>query len=429
MDGRAWSDGLWLTAILAVAFLMRLGCAIGVQRHLDHGSREVCLIPGDADGYWQLSHKILRGENFELYTPPRRVMRMPGFSFLLALPQFVFGENLLAVRIWLAIISTGGCWFVYLLGKELCDVKVGRWAAAVIAISPVHTIFSVLLLSEAAFAVALTASLFFYARLHRSLAEPEGSFPFLWAILTGLMLAVATYLRPTWLLIGPLAAVGLLVGRATPFAKPQAHATPFRFRFAAAALLMLGMFGALLPWAMRNQSVSGHFTFTTFWVGPSLYDGLRADANGDSDMTFFDQDRLLDRMSEYDMDREYRRRAWEFARENPRRTVQLMFIKLSRFWMFWPNAAQFRALWMQAIVAVSFSIILIPALVGTWKLRRRWDILAITWGPVLYFAAVHTLFVGSIRYRLPAEYPLAVLAGVGWSTIYRTLFGDREVVG
>ena len=40
---------------------------------------------------------------------------------------------------------------------------------------------------------------------------------------------------------------------------------------------------------------------------------------------------------------------------------------------------------------------------GIWKGRPSWIALALTLGPVLYFSAVHSVFVGSIRYRLPAE--------------------------
>jgi hypothetical protein len=193
-------------------------------------------------------------------------------------------------------------------------------------------------------------------------------------------------------------------------------------------LIGVGLFVALLPWGLRNQSITGHFTLTTFWVGPSLYDGLNPEATGDSNMTFFDRENLLGRMSEYDMDREYRRRAWRYAADHPGRAVELMFIKLARYWTLWPNASQFRQAWMQAVVAISFSLILIPAIYGTWLMRQRWDVLLIAWGPILYFAAVHMVFVGSIRYRLPAEYPLAVLSGVGvveflrsrWAPSHRT---------
>jgi hypothetical protein len=214
-------------------------------------------------------------------------------------------------------------------------------------------------------------------------------------------------MRPTWLLIGPISAALLLQRR------------DFARRLRVAVLICVGTFGTLLPWGLRNLAVSGHFTFTTFWVGPSLYDGLNPQANGDSDMTFFDAENLLGRMSEYEMDREYRRRAWEFAAAHPSRALVLMAVKLGRYWSIWPNAAQFQQRSVRIVVAASFLLLLIPALYGTWLSRRRLDVLVVGWGPILYFAAVHTLFVGSIRYRLPAEYPFAVLFAIGATALLR----------
>ena len=50
---------------------------------------------------------------------------------------------------------------------------------------------------------------------------------------------------------------------------------------------------------------------------------------------------------------------------------------------------------------------------GVWSIRPGWIALSLMLGPVFYFAAVHAVFVGSIRYRLPAEYPVTLLAAAG----------------
>lgn len=403
-----------LAAILAIAFAVRLVAAVGVQRHLDRGSREVCLIPGDADGYWELARKIARGENYEIYTPPRRVMRMPGFPALLALSRLVVPDSLFAARIWLAVIGTAACGFTYLLGKELCDATIGLWAAAITSLSPVLAMFSVLILSETSFAAALTASLVVLVRLARRLNGVASAGEISLALGGGALIALAAFMRPTWLLIGPIAAILLLRRR------------EFSRRCRAAALICIGTYGALLPWGLRNLAVTGHFTFTTFWVGPSLYDGLNPEATGDSNMTFFDRENLLGRMSEYEMDREYRRRAWDFAANHPGRALQLMWVKLGRYWSIWPNAAQFQRAGVRLIVALSFLAILVPAVYGTWLSRDRIDVLVVTWGPILYFSAIHVLFVGSIRYRLPAEYPFAVLSAVGAAGWLRQFPGNKS---
>jgi hypothetical protein len=178
--------------------------------------------------------------------------------------------------------------------------------------------------------------------------------------------------------------------------------------------VLLAAFGvAYAPWVIRNHDVTGHWVITTLWVGPSLYDGLNPNATGDSDMTFFDRDNLLGRMSEHDMDQEYRRRAWAFAAANPGRTAQLALIKAGRYWSPLPNADQFQ----QPLVAFGLLAATLPlylfAIVGLWAHHRDWRLLLVTLGPAVFFAAVHMLFVGSIRYRLPAEMPLWVLAAAG----------------
>src|SRR5262249_2950121 len=110
-----------LLIVLCVALALRVGAAFALQRWLDRKDPpELCLIAGDAEGYWGLAKKIAAGENYEFYQPPRKVLRMPGFPILLAACMKLAGDqNLLAARLALAAVGTIACGLVYWLGREL----------------------------------------------------------------------------------------------------------------------------------------------------------------------------------------------------------------------------------------------------------------------------------------------------------------------
>lgn len=403
----------WLIAILLVALVVRLATAWAVQRHVGD---QLCLIAGDAEGYWQLARKIATGQPYSFADPPRRVHRMPGFPAVLALSMKLFGESRLAARCLLAVIGTAACGAVYLLGRQLFNERVGLIACGLTGLSPVMTGFSVLLLSETLFALTLTLGLWCAAKWladgtrseNEGLAthDPRWRFGLVWAGTTGIGIAAATLVRPSWLLAGPVLAVFAVWLR-----KPRAKACR------EAAVMLLALSGTLLPWAWRNHAVCGQWVFTTLWSGPSLYDGLNPDANGDSNMDFFDRDNLMATMPEWDVDQHYKHAAWQFARQNPGRAIQLTFLKLWRYWKPVPSAAQFGGLGPAVLVAGFFVPVCVLAARGGWLTRQRTWAWLLTLGPILYFAAIHAVFVGSLRYRLPAEYPLCVLAAVGLSGV------------
>jgi hypothetical protein len=310
-------------------------------------------------------------------------------------------------------------------------------------VQPTFVAFSVLLLSETLFAVALLASLIAMVRLVRADSGPGGQGarapgkddaipghlapwrpgpPSLgWALASGFLIGAATLVRPTWLLIGPgFVVVFILVSRE-------------RLRAAGlSAVLLAGLALSLTPWTIRNALVTGHFIPTTLWVGASLYDGLNPQATGASDMRFIEDDGVYQRMSEYDADQFYRRKAKEFARQHPGRAIQLAAIKLWRFWNPIPNAEQFGRWEIAVVVGLGALPLLVLAAWGGIMVRRDpWSWL-IPVAPVIYFSLVHMVFVGSIRYRLPVEYPLAVLAAVAICQLidgYRVARPDRRQEG
>ena len=435
MDGstrratHGWNMGLLLTLLVALA--LRLGLAFVVEQRVAAAPGSVCLIPGDADGYWELARKIVAGQDYSIYSPPRYALRMPGFPVLLAISQRLFGEDTFAARCLLACVGTVACGLTYWLGRELCDHSTGLLAAIYTALSPTLALFSVLLLSETAFAAALLASLIAIARMARcrmgTPARPlltkagRAGVPILQiatlsldgfsarccgvSLIAGVLIGVATYMRPTWFYVGPMIAVAVLWSRRGDRSTKSI--------LASFGWLVVGVVVSLSPWVGRNYSVTGHLVPTILWGGPSLYDGLHPGATGDSDMAFFEQDQLMATMSEYEMDREYRRRAMTFAWENPGRAMWLAVEKQRRYWSLFPNAAQFRDAKLQAIVLLTTLPLFVFALCGAWLARRDVSLLTLTAGSMVLFAGLHLLFVGSLRYRLPAEYPLAVLAALG----------------
>lgn len=429
-----------LVWVLLLAMGLRIGAALSVHTYLESAGRDF-LIEGDAAGYWELGQKLATGEPYSIYDPPRRAMRMPGYPAFLAVAIRLSGERLLPVRLLQVCVGTVACWLVYLLGTVLIDPQTGLLAAFLAAVSPTFVGFTPLVLSETLFAATLLVSLILMAKL-------AGDWPLLsrvgsdhtdrpkiphqrlsLAFGTGVAIAIACYVRPSWLLTAPLFCIihlGMTWRSRNHNVTGQTRAVMLA-KALECVFVLGGLALALAPWTVRNAQVIGHAIPTTLWVGPSLYDGLNPNATGGSDMEFFEKDNLLATMTEYEMDHEYRRRSWQFVRENPVRTIQLAALKVWRFWKPWPNAEQFRQLWLCLIVVAFFLPTIVFALIEA--VRRRVDIrcLLLTAGPVVYFTAIHSVFVGSLRYRLPAEYPLLILSAAGLIAAYNRL-RDRPAV-
>jgi hypothetical protein len=109
----------------------------------------------------------------------------------------------------------------------------------------------------------------------------------------------------------------------------------------------------------------------------------------------------------------FTREAKRFARERPGEVARLTLVKVGRTWSPVPLSAEFgRPLYcaVAAAFAVPFYALVIFGIV---RGRVPGRVMLFLLLPALYFTAVHALSVGSLRYRVPAEPPLAVLAAAG----------------
>ena len=130
-------------------------------------------------------------------------------------------------------------------------------------------------------------------------------------------------------------------------------------------------------------------------------------------MTFVDTENVFSTMSEYDANAHYKRRAFEFAVNNPARTIELAFLKAGRYLSPTINAAGFSKGAANLISLLWYATFWGLVAAGLISLRKQPASIVLLSGPFLQFLAVHMVFVGSIRYRLPVEFPLSIIAAQG----------------
>lgn len=93
--------------------------------------------------------------------------------------------------------------------------------------------------------------------------------------------------------------------------------------------------------------------------------------------------------------------------------IELAAIKFGRYWSPWPNAASVRSPLATVVGALVTVPVFVLVALGAWRVRHDARSLALLAGPVLYFMAIHLVFVSSVRYRLPGMVPAFGLAGLG----------------
>jgi 4-amino-4-deoxy-L-arabinose transferase-like glycosyltransferase len=410
---------------LACILLAALGVRFGVARHWQNKLAPGVMFEfGDSETYWQLGETIYRGEPYAYGPREYRVMRTPGYPVLLAALMRVTSGAASAWDARVLSISLGciAVLLTYLVARMMLDARAGLIAAAISALAPCAVASSVFVLAEAPFIPVMLGQL---ACWWASLTTISPRRALLLAGVAGLLAGLGVLIRPSWLLFTPFASGAMLLVR-------RRRLNWRALQFSPAFICLLIMAAVLAPWWIRNYQVSGRFIATTLQAGPSLYDGWRPDADGSSDMRFVDdfESRVDERPEvpakgierEIVLDSEMSRAAKNWASQNPDRVLQLAAVKLLRTWNVMPNFAEMQSMAMRLAVMLGYTPVMITAGLGAWKFRARWDLLLVCLLPAIYFSALHMIYVGSIRYRQPAMFPLFVLSAAWLASFGRPAF-------
>ncbi len=406
---------------------------------------------GDSDSYWKLARALAFGRTYE-FDKLRcwQIFRTPGYPAILAPLFWIYGENppVIAGRIQGSLFGVLNIALIYYL--TLCffrKVSNARISATCVAIymvfDPTHILQSVSILSEESFMSFSLLLDILLLKLFQSIplisvdetptkdATPScnKSSPALLGkksvfLLLGLALtnAISIYIRPSWFYFFPFAFLLLVIWFCF-------HSCAFKekirrlisawkilvFNFAL-VLILTHLF--LLPWGIRNYSLTGRYIVTSLQMGASLYDGLNPRATGASDMSFVDDFRKAERDDpsaslaehfEVRLDQRLKSAALQWADENKLEVIALGFKKLYSLWAPIPRETTFSAPLLKYLLLTYYVPIFLLGIAGVLHsliCRRDEVFFAI---PALYVTLLHTIFVASIRYRVPVFFGIVIL--------------------
>ncbi len=405
----------------------------------------------DQREYLSLADNLLKGNGLRLYDPRFKdvvyAYRTPVYPLFIAACR----GGVQSVRLAQAAIDTSTILAVFLIsqallrgpGRPFCALL----AAALVALNPFLIYFCGLILSETLFTALLAWGMLLLivggrgARMQPPI-EPAAVYPaagrpaspgpgraigaLLW-LAGGFLLAVAALVRPSAV---PLP---VIMGIAAAFIDPLVQAVPTpaatfspgvgirrarRHMSVPVGSTMLAVTVlTLLPWAYRNHRVLGQWIWTTTNGGVTLYDGFNPDATGASDQSFVRSMPQLSQMGETARSQYLTEKAKAYIRANPVRVAWLAVLKFARTWSPMPLSQEYGD-WKHRAVGLLFSLPFdLCIFVGLLSARLSRPAKLFLLLPAMFFTCVHMMSVGSIRYRVPVEPLLSVMAAAGLSAV------------
>jgi 4-amino-4-deoxy-L-arabinose transferase-like glycosyltransferase len=331
-----------------------------------------------------------------------RAFEMPGTALFFVPFVYTFGDQaLVPIRIAQGLLLGIQALLIGSIAKDLFGDRLKAMMATLItALYPSLLFMQGLALSETLFNTFLIAG---FAALYRWRDKGAGSDFALVGTVVLFACAALTKATLTWLPPFLLAAIPLFEGRGLGKSARV-------FAVSAAAYCIL-----LAPWWARNYAVLGEFIPFTTSAGLNLYLGNNPNNPhaGVNWATDTEQDRvraMMDIPNEVERGRAFSKAATDYIRSDFRAFVERAVRKFLRYWSPIPNADTLRSIASTLISALSFAPILALALVSTIKNRHRFGALSPIYLLIGYFTFIHVIVIASIRYRIPLEPFLILLA-------------------
>jgi 4-amino-4-deoxy-L-arabinose transferase-like glycosyltransferase len=295
------------------------------------------------------------------------------------------------------IVSVVTIWLIYKLASELmADRLTAILAALATACYPPLIFFSVIGLSETLFIALMLAAFLFWYRGNFTAA----SFFAALAILTRPIFDVAPLILIYFALV--------------------VHRLSFVQTFKRLAVYAAIYCGLLTPWWIHNYLSYDRFVRLTAGSGYQLYAGNNPlnTSGGAIKGVDYNVDTFASIPNDADRDRAMGKAAMAFIASHPARFIELAGLKFIRMWRPWPTNVAYASTRNIVISVLTFVPVLLLSGLGLFFARHNMRRLS----PVILFGlgytAINMIMAGTIRYRLPLEPFLLILASFAASQIW-----------
>jgi hypothetical protein len=321
--------------------------------------------------------------------------RTPGYVFFIA-PELALGlqkKGINFFQIFLWVINA------YLAGRIALILRGPVAAGAAILLALVLPVAAYAALTL--FPQTLTATVLLLILLVL-FEKPTDSISFRRAISLGILSGVALLITPALLLI--LAGGALVL---------------WSLRILSLRPLLIASIVAcfvLLPWIARNWIVMGHPLLATSSGWVLLLGNSTNAAPGNSVTDVSEYAHNIDNLGEIERNEYFRAAAIDWIKTNPLQAGILYFRKLLQFFNFYEQYGTegVGGIWVRAALFLSYYPLLILAVMNVFimqscRLSRREIFLFLLY---LGAGAAYAIFITRIRYRIPFDYIVIILAAV-----------------
>lgn len=314
-------------------------------------------------------------------------------AFLAAVMKLSGSSNQLPILLLQCLIGSAVSPLTRRLGSGLVSEKAARISALWVALDPGLIFFTPQLGTETLF---ITMTMIFFLGLFREITKPLSVKTIALGLWGGLCVLCRSVLGgyPAFLFLALWKTRGLV--RAFSFC----------------AILGIGWLTPSILWSVRNYHVYGRVVPFGAQMGYTLYEGFTLDREEVRRRPFTMGEEIVRLKLDDPIDRGnyFAHKTTEFVKANPGEALKIVLGKAVLFWRPFPYDPH--TWWQRGILGIYFSVLFALALWGVKSVYHdpAW---APVWALFAYLTVLHSVFFTSLRYRVPLEPFLCLLAASG----------------